>query len=78
MSVNTSACYRVVLFKTVSAAMKAEKLLLAGAVPHKLIPVPKSISSDCGVCIRYEACEEEAVLGTIREQVEISAIADLK
>jgi len=46
--------YDVILFKAVSYALKAEKILKKEGLPHKLIPVPKHISSDCGVCIRFE------------------------
>lgn len=42
--------YRVIIFKAVSYALKAEKILKAAGLPHKLIPVPRHISSDCGVC----------------------------
>ncbi|NTW77366.1 MAG: DUF3343 domain-containing protein, partial [Syntrophaceae bacterium] len=41
----------VILFKAVSYALKAEKILKQEGLPHKLIPVPKHISSDCGVCL---------------------------
>jgi len=34
--------------------MKAERILLGAQIPIKIIPVPKTISSDCGVCIRFE------------------------
>jgi len=47
--------YWVVLFESTSAALMAEKLLKKAAVPHKVIPVPRQISSDCGVCIRFTA-----------------------
>jgi len=46
--------YIVALFLSVSHVMKAEKILLGENIPIKIIPVPKSISSDCGVCIRIE------------------------
>lgn len=46
--------YDVMLFKSVSYALKAEKILKAEKLPHKLIPVPKQISSDCGICLRFE------------------------
>jgi len=34
--------------------MKAERMLLEEGLAIKIIPVPKSISSDCGVCIRFK------------------------
>lgn len=43
----------IALFPSVSHVMKAEKLLIAEKIPIKIIPVPKAISSDCGVCIRF-------------------------
>jgi len=46
--------YFVMLFKAVSYALKAEKILKADKIQHKLIPVPKQISSDCGICLRFE------------------------
>ena len=45
--------YYVALFDSVSHVMKAEKILKAAGIAHKLIPVPRRISSDCGVCIRF-------------------------
>jgi hypothetical protein len=44
--------YFVVLFKSVSHVMHAERILKEAHVPHKIIPVPRVISSECGVCIR--------------------------
>jgi len=46
--------YIAILFPSVNHVMKAEKILLKAQMPIKIIPVPKSISSDCGVCIRIE------------------------
>lgn len=46
--------YSVILFQSVSHALLAEKILLQEEISHKLIPVPRSISSNCGVCIRFE------------------------
>jgi hypothetical protein len=45
--------YAVALFESVSHAMRAEKLLEKAGIPCKLIPVPRHISSDCGVCLRF-------------------------
>ena len=47
--------YAVFLFPSVGHALKAEKILKAAAIAHKLIPVPREISSDCGICLRVEA-----------------------
>ena len=53
--------YAVFLFPSVSHALKAEKILKDRAIAHKLIPVPRQISADCGVCLRVEADRRDAV-----------------
>ncbi len=58
---STALSYHAVLFKSVNQTMWADKLLRAKHLPHKLIPVPRQISSDCGVCIRIESGFVEAV-----------------
>lgn len=52
--------YAVFLFPSVSHALKAEKILKARGTPHKLIPVPRHISGDCGVCLRV-AVEQQGL-----------------
>ena len=52
--------YAVFLFPSVSHALKAEKILKARGTPHKLIPVPRHISADCGVCLRV-AVEQQGL-----------------
>jgi len=50
----------VILFPSVHFALRAEKLMKAKEISHKLIPVPRHLSSDCGVCLRipWEKREE--------------------
>lgn len=48
----TSAYYAVILVYSTNHAMRIEKLLAEQGVACKMIPVPRQISSDCGVCIR--------------------------
>ena len=45
--------FLVALFSSVSHVLAAERRLKKVPVPHKLIPVPKKISSNCGICIRF-------------------------
>ena len=41
--------YLAALFQSVSHVISAEHILKEAQVPHKIIPVPRKISSDCGV-----------------------------
>jgi len=53
--------FGVVLFRSAQGALHAERLLLAANVPHKLIPVPRRIASDCGVCVRFALADRGRV-----------------
>ncbi len=44
----------VILVYSTSYALRAEKLLRQAAIGCKLIPVPRHLSSDCGVCVQIE------------------------
>lgn len=44
--------YAVVVVYSTSHAIRIEKLLQGLGIACKLIPVPRQISSDCGVCVR--------------------------
>lgn len=69
--------YDVILFKAVSYALKAEKLLKKEGLPHKLIPVPKHISSDCGVCLMVHHDVKEKILAALRGKVDIDNVQPL-
>ncbi|MFQ6100166.1 MAG: DUF3343 domain-containing protein [Anaerolineae bacterium] len=61
------ALYSVVLFHSTSHALRAEKVLQKAGIPCKLIPVPRHISSDCGVCLRIEQADEKAARRALEE-----------
>lgn len=42
----------VILFHTSNHALRAEKLLQTESIDCRLVPVPRELSSDCGVCLR--------------------------
>jgi hypothetical protein len=44
----------VVLFHTTSAALRAEKAVLAAGLAATLIPTPREFSSDCGIALRFD------------------------
>lgn len=69
--------WRVVLFPSVNGAMKAEKILKAAGVSYKLVPVPRHLSSDCGIALRFPAGDEEKVRELLEGKVQIKGIYDL-
>ena len=69
--------YYVMLFKAVSYVLKAEKILKKEGLPHKLIPVPKHISSDCGICLRFEPAMQNKIEAALLNKVEIEEIREM-
>ena len=70
-----TAQYRVVLFYSTSNALQAEKLFKKTGVGIKLIPVPRQLSSDCGICLRFDRPDEPRVKAILeKKQIEIQGI----
>jgi hypothetical protein len=61
--------HAVILFPSVGHALRGEKILKDAGIACKLIPVPRQISTDCGVCLRIEAGLEEAVAQALQGKV---------
>ncbi len=40
------------LFNTIHDVLKAEKILKKEKINFELVPVPRNLSSDCGMCIK--------------------------
>ena len=65
----------VILVYSPSHALRAEKILQEAAILCKLIPVPRHLSSDCGVCVRIRQSDKAAALETLaRARVETQGI----
>jgi len=66
--------YHVILFDSVHHALKSERILKERGIPHKLIPVPRNISSDCGICLRFTTDLKELIEEALAGKVEIREI----
>jgi len=74
----TSDNYAVILVYSTSHALRAEKVLGKAGIACTLIPVPRHLSSDCGVCVRIERANEEAALQALEAtRVEIEGIHEI-
>ena len=70
--------HAVILFVSTSHAIRAEKLLQGADIPCKMIPVPRHISSDCGVCVRIRRADAEAARSALEAAgMEIEGIDDV-
>jgi hypothetical protein len=63
--------YTVLLMQSTSHAIRAEQVLYRAGISAKLIPVPRHLSSDCGVCLRIRRSDVEAA----REALQAAGVA---
>lgn len=57
----------VAIFHSIHKVMKAEKILKREKADILLIPVPRELTSDCGLAIRFSPAERERVMGILAE-----------
>jgi len=69
----------IISFFTVHQALRAEKVLMESGFKISMIPVPRQISSDCGVALKFECEEEEKVKKVLdNNMVKIESIHHLE
>jgi hypothetical protein len=67
--------YAVIIVYSTSHALRAEKLLTQQGIACKLIPVPRHVSSDCGVCVRIARDDQAAALRALeRAPVQLEGV----
>ncbi|MCI0493887.1 DUF3343 domain-containing protein [candidate division KSB1 bacterium] len=74
----TQSQYAVILFYSTSHAMRIERFLTGEKIECKLIPVPRQLSSDCGVCVRFQLDDKEKVVQCLNNvHIEIQGIFEI-
>ena len=70
--------YAVVLFFATNHALRAERILARAGIDNKLIPVPRQLSSDCGVCLRIDRVDrQQAEQSLVEAGLAIQSISDV-
>ncbi len=70
--------YTVILVPSTSHALRAEKILRAAGIDCKLIPVPRHLSSDCGVCVRIPRTARDAACAALQQaHLDVESVHDL-
>jgi hypothetical protein len=70
--------HAVILVYSTSYALRAEKVLQGAGISCKLIPVPRQLSSDCGVCVRIARVDQKAAFRALETaRVEIDGIHEI-
>ncbi len=70
--------FAVILVDSTSHGVRIEKLLNQSGLHCKLIPPPRHLTSDCGVCVRIFKQEIEEIRALLFEhQIHIQSIEEL-
>ncbi|MEJ2542613.1 MAG: DUF3343 domain-containing protein [Calditrichaceae bacterium] len=76
---NEKLNYSIIVFLSANHAVRAESVLLKKGVNCKMIPVPRNISSDCGVCVRIDWHDKEKALKVLSDlNIEIVKTEDIQ
>ncbi|MGD9579010.1 MAG: DUF3343 domain-containing protein [Syntrophorhabdus sp.] len=66
--------YYIILFYTIHDVLRAEKILKKHNIAHELVPVPRNLSSDCGMCVKLPDNREKTL--PLLSAIEISGCYD--
>jgi hypothetical protein len=70
--------YTVILVSSTSHAIRLEKVLGSANIACKLVPVPRHLSSDCGVCVRIRRRDRDEALCAIQAcQATFESVCDI-
>ncbi len=70
--------FSVILFHSNNHSIRMSNILKKKGIDHKMIPVPRHLSSDCGYCVRIKSSDRETVLKIIEENnVEFDKIEEI-
>ena len=61
--------YLFAIFNSTSHLLAAERIIKESGLKYKLVPVPRILSSDCGVCIRFRKEDRETFEVLISEKI---------
>jgi hypothetical protein len=74
----TGSQYIVILVHSTSYALRVERMLAEAGIPCKLIPVPRHLSSDCGVCVRIDRADQPVALQALETtRVDIEGVYEI-
>jgi len=60
--------YSVVIFYSTSVAIRTESLAQKVNLKVKLIPVPRHLSSDCGICLQFNNEDQQSIKEILAEK----------
>ena len=68
----------LLVFPSVHDCMEAEAVLGERGVKAEMIPTPRAISSDCGMCVELDAHQLEKALDALRKKSIPQAVFEVR
>ena len=71
--------FSVILFHSSNHSIRMSNILKKNSIQHKMIPVPRHLSSECGYCVRIKSSDNEIILKLIEaNNVEFDRIEEIR
>lgn len=71
--------FSVILFHSSNHSIRMSNILKKNSIQHKMIPVPRHLSSECGYCVRFKSSDNEIILKLIEaNNVEFDRIEEIR
>jgi len=58
---------KIIIFRSIHDAIRAEGLLTKSGYKPRVIPIPKDVSSDCGIALRLDASTFDGALDSLEK-----------
>ena len=58
----------IAIFHSIHRVLKAEKVLKSARVDFLLIPVPRQLTSDCGLALRFSPEDKDNLLAVLADE----------
>ena len=58
----------IAIFHSIHRVLKAEKVLKSARVDFLLIPVPRQLTSDCGLALRFSLEDKDNLLAVLADE----------
>lgn len=66
----------IALFQTTRSVIKAERVCLESGIQCKVIPVPRDISSECGMALEIDEKDKDRILDVCKKNhVQVSFVS---
>ncbi len=60
--------YLYMIFKSMTHVLTAERAARKGGITCRMVPIPRNISTDCGMCISVKVEDGESFLSVAKEK----------